>query len=124
MDETMGFFDMVPLKSISKKGEKKCVLRSSRSEKKGLTVALSATTDGKMLPPMIIFKGKTEKTIRDLNIPPGFIVKTQKKAWMDDDLMKTWIEEIWLKHINAECKKLGFENSLLSFDAFAAHLTE
>ena len=77
-----------------------------------------------MLPPMIIFKGKTEKYIRDLNIPPGFIVKTQKKPWMDDDLMKTWIEEIWLKHINAECKKLGFENSLLSFDAFAAHLAE
>ena len=29
-----------------------------------------------------------------------------------------------MKHINAECKKLGFENSLLSFDAFDAHLTE
>ena len=45
-------------------------------KKKHLTVVSSAT-DGQMLPPMITFKGKTEQTIRDLNIPPGFIIKTQ-----------------------------------------------
>ena len=113
IDETPGFLDMVPSKCISKKGEKECVVRSSGSEKKHLTVVLSATADGKMLSPMIIFKGKTEKTIRDLNIPPGFIVKTHthiQNDWMDDELVKIWIEEIWLKHINAECKKRGFEN--------------
>ena len=119
------FFDMVPSKCISKKGERECVVRSSGSEKNNnLTVVLSATADGQMLPPMIIFKGKTEQTIRDLNIPPGFIDKTQKKVWMDDDLMKVWIEEIWLKHTQAECKRLGFENSLLSFYVFATHLTD
>ena len=68
---------------------------------------------------MIIFKGKT-----DLEIPAGFVVKTQSKAWMDDELMKIWVEETWLKHVRTECKKLGFENSLLSFDAFSAHLTD
>ena len=39
---------------------------------------MSATADGQMLPPMIILKGKTEQTIRDLNIPPVFIDKTKK----------------------------------------------
>ena len=82
------FFDMGPAKCISKKGERECVVRSSGSKKKHLTVALSATADGQMLPPVIILKEKNEQTIRDLNIPPCFIVKTQKKAWMDDDLMK------------------------------------
>ena len=43
---------------------------------------------------------------------------------MNDDLMKVWIEYIWLKYTQAECKRLGFENSLLSFDALAAHLTD
>ncbi|XP_057304495.1 uncharacterized protein LOC130641631 [Hydractinia symbiolongicarpus] len=123
MDETPAFFDMVPAKCISKKREE-CVVRSSGSEKKHLTVVLSAKGDGKMIPPMIIFKGKTEKTIRDLEIPAGFVVKTQSKAWMDDELMKIWVEEIWLKHVLTKCKKLGFENSLLSFDAFSAHLTD
>ena len=77
-----------------------------------------------MLPPIIVFKGKTDRTISDLSIPPGFILKTQEKAWMDDDLMKVWVEDIWIKHIRAECQKLGFENALLKFDAFAAHLTD
>ena len=48
---------------------------------------------------MIIFKGKTDRTISDLNITAGVIVKTKEKAWMDDDLMKVWVEVIWIKHI-------------------------
>ena len=93
-------------------------------KKKHLTVVLSGKGDGKMLPPMIIFKGKTGRTISDLNNPTGFIVKTQEKAWMDNDLMKVWVEDIWIRHIRAECQKLGFENAFLKFDAFAAHLTD
>ena len=59
MDETPAFFDMVPSKCIAKKGDKECVVRSSGSEKKHLTVVLSATAEWKMLPAIIIFKGKT-----------------------------------------------------------------
>ena len=103
------------------KGDKECVVRSSGSEKKHLIVVLSATADGKMLPPMIIFKGKTKQTIHNLNISSNFVVKTQEKAWMDDDLMQVWGEEIWIKHTQAEWKRLGFQRSMLTFDAFAAH---
>ena len=52
--------------------------------KKHVTVVLSATADGTMLPPMLIFKGKTDKTIKKLRIPEGFIVKTQEKSWTYD----------------------------------------
>ena len=38
--------------------------------------------------------------------------------------MKVWVEDIWIKHIRAECQKLEFENALLTFDAFAAHLSD
>ena len=111
---------MVPSKCIAAKGTKECVVRTSGGEKKHLTVVLSATRDGKML----IFKGKTDRTISDLNIPAGFILKTREKAWMDDDLMKVWVADIWIKHIRAKCQKLGFENALLTLDAFTAHLTD
>ena len=80
MDETPAFFDMVPSKSICKTGSKECIVRTSGCEKKHLTIVLSATADGKMLPPMIIFKGKTTKTIEKLRVPDGFIVKTQAKG--------------------------------------------
>ena len=77
-----------------------------------------------MLPPMIIFRGKTDKTICNLIIPPGFIVKTHEKVWTGYDLMKIWVEEIWFKHTRAECKRPGFQNAMLPLHAFAAHLTD
>ena len=123
MDKAPAFFYMVPSKCIVANGTKECMVRTSGGEKKHLTVVLPATGDGKMLAPMIIFKGKTDRTVSDLNIPAGFIVKTQEKAWMGDDLMKVWVEDIWIKPMRAECQKLGLGNSLLTFDAFAAHLT-
>ena len=51
-------------------------------------------------------------------------MKIQEKAWMNDDLLKVWVEDIWIKHIRNECQNLGFENTLLTFDAFVAHLTD
>ena len=56
--------------------------------KKHVTVVLSATVNGTMLPPMLIFKGMTDKTIKKMRIPGGFIVKTQEKSWMDEGLME------------------------------------
>ena len=86
MDDASAFFDS--LIKIAKKGERECVVRSWRNEKKHLTVALSAIADGQMLPLMFIFRGKTDQTIRNLNIFPGFNVKPQEKVWMDDNLTK------------------------------------
>ena len=124
MDETPAFFDMVPSKSICKTGSKECIVRTSGCEKKHVTIVLSATADGKMLTPMIIFKGKTTKTIENLCAPDGFIVKTQAKAWIYEELMHVWLEDIWLEHTKLMSQKLGFENSLLTFDAFSAHKTD
>ena len=55
-----------------------------------------------LLPPMLIFKGKTDKTIKKMRIPEGFIIKTQEK----------------LKYVREVSKQLGFDNSILTFDAF------
>ena len=49
-------------------------------EKRHLTVVLTCTADGGFLPPMIIFKGKTNRTINKLTIPKDFVVATQTKA--------------------------------------------
>ena len=101
-----------------------CVVRSSGSEKKHLTGLSSATAYGQMLPPMIIFRGKSDRTICNLIISPDFIVKIHKKAWIGYDLLKIWVEEIWLKHTQAACKRPGFHNAMLSLHAFAAHLID
>ena len=117
MDETPAFFDMVPTKS------RECVVRTSGNDKKHITIILSAAADGTLLPPMLIFKGKTERTIGKLRVPEGFVVKTQEKAWMDEDLTIVWLDEIWVKYVKKINKELGLENSLLTYDAFSAHKT-
>ena len=96
----------------------------SNAAKDNNPVVLSATADGTMLPAMLIFKGKTDKTIKKLRIPKGFIVKTQEKLRMDEGLMEVWVEEIWLKYVREVSEQLGFDNSLLKFDAFSAHKTD
>ena len=75
---------MIPAKSICKTGTKECDVRTSGCKKKHVTIVLLATADCKMLPPMIIFKGTTEKTFQKLRVPKGFVIKTQEKAWMDE----------------------------------------
>ena len=41
-----------------------------------------------MLPPVVIFKGKTARSIADVINKNGAIVMYQDKAWMDEDTMK------------------------------------
>ena len=57
MDETPLFFDMVPSRTLEKRGAKEVRVKSTGAEKRHLTVVLACTGAGKMLPPMIIFKG-------------------------------------------------------------------
>ena len=78
-------------------------------------MVLSCAASGDFLPPMIIFKGKTNRTIKILKIPGRFVVVTQEKAWMDEDLMVRWIKEIWVPYITSKG-----ERSILCLHA---HLT-
>ena len=121
MDETPVFFDIVPGKTIEVKGKKTVRVRTTGTEKRHLTVVLSCTASGDMLPPMIIFKGKTKGSIQGLKAPPGFIIAHQEKAWMDGELMLKWLDGVW----NKSCKynQPGAE-SLLVMDSFSAHLTD
>ena len=121
MYETLPFFDMILAKSICKT---ECVVRTFGCDKKHVAIALLATADGEMLPPMIIFKVTTEKTIQKLRFREVIIIKTQEKAWMDERLMHVWVEDIWLKLTRAMSEKLGLENLLLTFDGFSSHKTD
>ena len=81
---------MVASKCILKKGESLCG-SFLREWKKHLTVILSATADGQMLPPMVFFKEKTKQATRDLNISLVFIVKHKRRLWW----MMTWSSLDW-----------------------------
>ena len=49
-----------------------------------MTVVLTVAADEFILPPTIIFRGKTNLTIKDIVAPEGFVIATQEKAWLDE----------------------------------------
>ena len=121
MDETPVFFDIVPGRTIEVRGRKTVQVRTTGAEKRHLTIVLSCTANGDILPPMIIFKGKTKRSIQGLEAPQGVMIAHQKKAWMDGEVMLQWLDGVW----NKSCR---FNNpgaeSLLIMDSFSAHLTD
>lgn len=116
MDETPVFLDLVPNRVVDKKGKKTINVRTTGSEKNRITVTLCCTASGKMLPPFVVFKGKTKRTLKKVSIPHGVVCTTQQKAWMDEARMLEWIEQVWVPYV-------GKNKALLSLDAFSGHLT-
>ena len=124
MDETPVFFDMVPEKSLVQKSQKSVTIRTSGSEKRHVTVVLTVAADGFMLPPMIIFWGKTNQTIKDIEALEGFVIVTQEKAWMNESLIFIWFDQAWKSYAEKKQKELDFNRSLMVYDAFKAHTTD
>lgn len=60
MDETPLYFDMIPSRSLEKRGAKKERVESTGAQKRHITIVLACAGTGKMLPPMIIFIGNTK----------------------------------------------------------------
>ena len=118
MDETSVFFDMVHERSLVPRGKKSVTTRTSGSEKRHVTVILTVAADGFILPPMMIFRGKTNLTIKDIVGPDVIVIVTQEKAWMDESLMFTWFEKVWQTYARKKQKDLGFGRSFMVYDAF------
>lgn len=117
MDESPIQFDMPSNRTVSKTGEKTVKIRTTGNEKNRLTVVLTCAGDGSKLKPLVIFKRKTMPKIANKH---GVVVAVQQKGWMDENIMKIWIEKVWRSRIGG----LGRRRSLLVLDSFEAHKTE
>jgi hypothetical protein len=63
--------------------------------------------DGEKLPPFIIYKGANtsssliKREVKDLearqkfDYPEGQVYTVQAKAWMDEQAMMKWVDEVW-----------------------------
>ena len=118
MDETPVFFDMPRQHTIHTTGAKEVRVSGTKGGKRRITYVVSCTASGQMLKPMVIFKGKTKRSISKIAHSKGMIFVTfQQKAWMDENLMQQWIKEVLLKYSEGR-------HCLLLLDSFRAHLTD
>ena len=84
---------MAPNKSFAKNSSKSVTVRTSGCEKIHLTVVLTIIAFGDILPPMIIFPGKTDRTIKDFTVPDNLCIVTQERIWMDECSMMVRCEK-------------------------------
>jgi hypothetical protein len=71
---------------IGKKGTKTIHVWSSTADTEHATLAATVSASGKLLPPMLIFKGQTNGQIATKELqtfPANCFYACQPKAWMD-----------------------------------------
>ena len=61
-----------------------------------VTLALTVTVAGGLLPPMFIFKAKPGHCVQqELKIfPEGAVYTIQHNAWMDESVMLQWVDQV------------------------------
>ena len=95
-------------------------------DKREITVLLSVTLSGKMLPPQLIYSGTTERVHPNTAFPAGWDIWHSKSHWSTAETMDRFVDKILLPYIESTKQKLKLENSQKSiclFDVFAAHRT-
>jgi hypothetical protein len=117
MDEVPVSFDIPDSRTVHAKGAEDIQLITTGNEKCNFTGILSVTADGHKCEPMVIFK---RKTMPKEKFPEGIIVTVNKKAWVDQEIMKQWLEKVWRRRPGAFFKP----KSLFIYDSARAHLTE
>ena len=118
MDEVPLTFDMPLTRTINKKGESSVNLKTTGHEKTHFTVVLACTASGKKLPPMTIFK---RKTMPKEKLPAGIVVKVNPKGWMDETMMKNWLNECYSKRPGGFFRR---SKCLLVLDSMRAHIMD
>jgi hypothetical protein len=96
--------------------------RMSTTDTKRVTLAVALEASGRMLPPLLIFKGTQKGQISNYKLPSypdGGHYSCQPKAWMDDHAMDKWID---LVLIPWKIDKAPGIVPLLILDAYHVHM--
>ena len=128
MDESPIFFNMVPNKTIAKKGKKTIIIKTQNQQKCRISILLGIGADGSKLMPLLIFKGKTggyietELSKNKYVLNKKCLISVNQNAWATDTIIKKWFYNIWIKYIkNPEnlCDNTGY----LILDRATSHMT-
>ena len=122
MDQTPIPHSYHALHTLEKKGVKTVHARSSTADKKHATLAATVSGSGKLLHPMLIFKGKAGGQIEKNEFktyPQECIYTCQPKAWIDESMMILWINEVLIPWKHTKDPTIV---PLLILDAYRIHM--
>ncbi|MES9883347.1 MAG: helix-turn-helix domain-containing protein [Sedimenticola sp.] len=118
-DETGINMQHKPVKVCARVGAKNVPGRVGNTRTQ-VTLLPCINAAGECMPPMLVVKGKTKRSLSAYNVgegPTDAIWTYQSKAWMDDILGVSWFEEVFLTHCGTK------RPQLLILDSHHSHET-
>ncbi|XP_062604206.1 uncharacterized protein LOC134266007 [Saccostrea cucullata] len=97
-------------------------------DKRQITALLTCSMSGKILPPQLLYQGKTlQCTPTSVRFPQGWDIHFSENHWSNEETMCRFVDTILLPYINKMRDSLDLplkQPALCIFDVFAAHRTE
>ena len=120
MDETAALHEMISNTTVTDKGAKSVVLKTTGHEKSKVTVTLTAKANGDKLKPYIVFPGH-KREVQNLKKDPAIknhcYVESTKDGWMNENTTIDWVENV--------LKTFTFgKRRLFAWDSYRAHLVQ
>ena len=93
-------------------------------DKREMTVLLTCTMSGLLLPPQLLYAGKTSRCYPAVTFPAEWDVYHSESHWSTEDTMLHYIDNILVPYVQATRRMLGLPDTqcaLAIFDVFASH---
>ena len=98
MDETAVWHKMISGTTVTDKGAKSVVLKTTSREKNKVAVTLAAKVNGDKLKPYIIFRGhkcEVQNLKKDPAIKNCCYVESSINGWMNENTTINWVENVF-----------------------------
>ena len=120
MDQASLRFNMCDGSTYDFSGKKEIKLKTTMGSKLTFTAMLAVLSDGRRLPPILIFKTKSPipKTLHK-KYSQRALLYSNSKGWCNQEIMNNWLNKVWL-NINVKQNERPF----LVCDKFSVHQTE
>ena len=122
MDQTPIPFTFNSQRTLEVVGRRTVNVRKSTSDTKRATFAMTVSASGKVLKPMLIFKGKRGGRIQSREFPtfpPDIVYGCQDNAWMDEKAMLEWVDTILTPYVETAPDHII---PLLLLDSYRCHM--
>ena len=119
---------LVPVSSwtMEQRGSQRVEI-SGIDDKRQITAVFAATAIGDFLPPQVIYKGKSSKSLPSTTFPADWSITFTPNRWSNEETMKVYIEEIIAPYVRQTRERLSLSEdhpALAIFDVFKGQCTE
>ena len=124
-DQTPSKYVTVTRNTMAPSGSKR-VAKAGSDDKRAITLTLTVTMSGKVLPYQIIYGGKTSRSLPKVKFPDGFSLSANEKHYSNTEEVCKQLKEIVIPYVQEEREKMGDleQFALFIWDVFRGQKTE